>query len=529
VVLDTNVFFGDRYAQRQLLNILLEGAANGDYDVVVPEVVVLELVRQFPTELKKAVETARTAIGSMAKELPRFGLEPPLMAEVDVGALADDYERALRARLTTRGVQIAGHPKASLEAIPWAVDGRKPFDENGRGLPDALIWLTTLELAAETGQVFLVSENTNDFGDGNQPPRLAPTLADDLARAGLPPDRVQLFAGLGELVRVTLPPLGAADVRATRLLENPTTRGRLIEAISGQLAYRPLPQEGLYLNLHLEDDPHAVSFDIEDVDLISARQLPKHQLLLELIAVTDLLLDFKVFKGDVYEIEDDPRVSVANPDWNDHYADVELETTARLTLRVVTDLQAENVSYEIVELEELSGEERLDRRLTEELTASLGQLVAQAIISHGLPVAEYRPPNQVQGSIDRATVEEFIATAVEVREVLEQDSVAVTAEFEIAGLAAVKWVATAPSPTDVADYSDSVEGDLAGTGWVGVIETGEPVIVELEATLDEEDSWDEVRAVRVLLEPDERERRLAPNPSSLDFYATSANGGSHSG
>ena len=56
IVLDTNVFRGDVYARKDRLSAVLAGATHGDFQVVVPEVVVAELVHQYPDRLVKAVE-----------------------------------------------------------------------------------------------------------------------------------------------------------------------------------------------------------------------------------------------------------------------------------------------------------------------------------------------------------------------------------------------------------------------------------------------------------------------------------------
>jgi len=52
IVLDTNMFRGDVHARRRQMRAVLDGAAKGDFSLVLPEVVRQELVKQYPRRMR---------------------------------------------------------------------------------------------------------------------------------------------------------------------------------------------------------------------------------------------------------------------------------------------------------------------------------------------------------------------------------------------------------------------------------------------------------------------------------------------
>ena len=62
IVLDTNAFHGDAGAKLPFERVL-DGATNGDFEVVIPEVVIQELVRQYPERLREARKTPDSSLG----------------------------------------------------------------------------------------------------------------------------------------------------------------------------------------------------------------------------------------------------------------------------------------------------------------------------------------------------------------------------------------------------------------------------------------------------------------------------------
>ena len=223
------MFRGDVHARRRQMRAVLDGAAKGDFSLILPEVVRQELVKQYPRRMKKVRKEVARAIGAHATELESLGFPTPALADDDA-VDATGYERHLEALFEGPGCRIAELPDLRPTAT-WAVHRRKPFKESGEGLQDAAIWLTVLDLAPEDEAVLLASSNIKDFGDGEDPPGLAAELREDLRERGLPRDRVRLITSLPDLVEQIVQPAAEADARADRLLAEPDSAARLYSAI----------------------------------------------------------------------------------------------------------------------------------------------------------------------------------------------------------------------------------------------------------------------------------------------------------
>jgi predicted nucleic acid-binding protein len=518
IVLDTNCFFGDVYAKRAWLTAVLDGAEQGDFDVVVPAAVVMELVKQYPARLSEAVQSANSAVGKVLPELRRLNVEPPARVEADEGALIAAYEERLRERLTGPGRRIAPLPSDLGPAVEWAVNRRAPFKTDGKdgeGTPDASIWLTVLELAADSDEVVLASANKHDFGDGGDPPALHPDLVSDLVARGLPADRVRLVTSVRTLVEEVVAPLAEADARASRMLTDPAVSHRLGNALIDALAYSPLPQEGLRLGVELDSDPQATSLDFDEIQVVSARQSGDGRLLLELRALADLLLDVLVFRGDYYAVEETTPIAVTNPDWNEHYIEGEAAISAWLTLEVATDLNADEVEVAVAEARRLSDEEMIERRLAGADGERLLDELRRPAEGRRMCVDHYLPPIPLQSDIESAEVEGLGAGSVRLDSVDDVDEgFACTLVIDAEG--DVQWLVSAPSPFDLEKYAGLAEGAEDAGGFLTDVAQAEPLVLLVSAVLRHDGTWDDIDIHEIALEPEELERRASDGDPALD-------------
>lgn len=507
IVLDTNVFFSDAYAQKSWLKAVLDGAGHGDFEVVVPETVVRELIKQFPTRLDSAVEDANKAIGRMARDLGRLSISAPSRIEVDRDRLVTDYEGTIRTRLSSRGCRVEPDPTDLTPAIDWSVRRRAPFKESGEGLPDAAIWLTVLDLAAAAGQVLLVSTNASDFGDGADPAGLADDLRSDLQVRGLPEDRVRLVTSIGTLVDEVVKPLAEAEARAARLIADPVTRDRLTETFINSLAYSPIPQDELRLGVDLDNDPQPISLGFEKLELQSAREVGDGTLLMELRALSSLHLDLMVFKADAYLIDERSPVSIAEPDWNDHYAEAEAEIEAWLDLQVATDLDVTDVEVEVTAARRLSDDEIVELRLERGDGQQLLDELRDPSEPRELPIDSYLPDLPLDSDIEEAAGESLDPTSVElvsVDDVLE-DAFVCTLKVHAEG--DVRWLVTAPSSYDSDRYASLSELEAGEGGWLSDVEANAPLTLLVTAELAWGGEWRRLRIEEIVLEESELRRR----------------------
>jgi hypothetical protein len=516
IVLDTNAFYGDVYATKSWLNAVLDGAEQGDFEVVVPEVVIQELVKQFPKRLDAAVEAANTAVGRVARDLDRLDVVPPASTEVDRDALVGSYEAKLRGRLTGDGCRIEPHPADLQVAVDWSIQRRKPFKDGGEGFPDAAIWLTVLKLAAGADEVLIVSTNTEDFGDGSTPAVLAPELVSDLEARGLPGDRVRLITSVKTLVDEVVKPLAEADARAARLLADPDSRSRLADRLISALAYSPLPQDELRLGVELDNDPQPISLGFEEFELLSAREVGDGRLLLEIRALTDLLLDLTIFKADAYGIEPGSPISIVDPDWNDHYVAAEAEISAWLTLLVATDLEAEDLEVEVTGAKRQSDEEIVSRRLEAGASDRLLDALRNPPEPLELPVDSYLPDLPLQSTLDEARVESLGTGHVDLLSVDDVLDTGFACSLSVHVEGDVRWLVSAPLSFDADRYASLSEGEAGEGGWLSDVESSAPLVMLVGGVLTFAGDWEDILVEEVALEPKELERRLALPDPELD-------------
>ena len=121
VVFDTTVLFTDVHASRPLTEQVLRRALEEDWEVVIPRVVVEEAVRQYPIRLAELLAASQREIKKFRTTFQAFGMNPPTVPDVDVDALIEAYEPALREVLSQDPCAIAETP--ARERTGWYMGG----------------------------------------------------------------------------------------------------------------------------------------------------------------------------------------------------------------------------------------------------------------------------------------------------------------------------------------------------------------------------------------------------------------------
>lgn len=192
VILDTSAINLDDDLSNPDLDLLLSSVGAASLVVCIPEVVVLEMV----THRKRRIESAQRDLENAREKLGGF-LSRDVPTDVTAGEVDDSvakFETEFRTLLQARGMRVIGMPAAASDIrVLLARDfaNRKPFN-SGRGMRDALIWESVLELCAgETRPLALITKNTKDFADPSGD-LLHSDLRADLEAVGFPPDDAEL-------------------------------------------------------------------------------------------------------------------------------------------------------------------------------------------------------------------------------------------------------------------------------------------------------------------------------------------------
>ena len=351
-VLDANIVIAEQYGDSAHIRALLSASSAVGFQVQIPKVALEEIAAQYERELSKNAKEAGRSLSRLSQLLDR-----PIDSPVE-GFDSKEETNALRERLLNHlGMTESGiidYPDTLHETLVKRATSRiRPFDDNGSGYRDALIWESVLKLATQVkGSIVLVTKD-KDFREGSS--NLHGDLIKDLKRLGLPEDKVMLATDLASLVeQYVRPNLGTLPwenplqflAQGGVNLEESITR-ILLEACSGK-EWEP-PELGI--PWEYESPTLAMIADVSGLTVIDIGQLNSSQVLVKVKA--DVIAEFDVFvyKPDWYTSEDS-RLTVVEFDWNDHYVWAEIPLPLHCNLDLVIDAlnpgqqEVRNVSVE---------------------------------------------------------------------------------------------------------------------------------------------------------------------------------------
>lgn len=200
LLVDSNAIVAtDWFLKSAPWRVILYDAQQGHFHLVVPALVIQEVVGRYRASLIEEAEKARNANNSVR----RLGVEVP-DCQIDVDDLVSSYEVALRAKVTGAGGTIPDLPSVDLGKLTTKAIGRlRPFDHDGNGFRDAILWEHGLELVAQHGRVVLISGDRKAFHGGKDQPGLVGDLALELEQLGHARDAVKLYPDIGSYLKDT--------------------------------------------------------------------------------------------------------------------------------------------------------------------------------------------------------------------------------------------------------------------------------------------------------------------------------------
>jgi hypothetical protein len=502
VVLDTNVFYTDVRANGLLLRSMLDDAlAKGAFELFIPEVVLRELDKQFAQRSKKVVREVNKALGAQNEELRRLGIQAPspmVRDDADIAA----YREALVKRLADAGAEVLDIPEDLSPALDWAVNRRKPFKDSGDGFPDAVIWLSVLELArAREEEIVLISNNSGDFAVKKDSDELAEELRGDLVERGRPAEQVRLSLSLRSFAEEI--GVGPAKDAVAELAGD----GAFFEAIENAIMYSPVDPAVLDRPIELDNDPQVTGWDLEELTVESAVELPGGRLVADCTARASLELDLLILKGDYGAPEDLIQwLTLSNGDFNRHYVEAQTSVELDIQIEITTNKDGSGTQVEIGDMS-LTPLEVLRRVLhtPEGITELLETLRPELV---GQPVSEFVPTERLETPVEEATVSfVYPGGSAKLEEVLESEDERHVCQLDIAVEADVEWNISAPSPFDVELFKGLAQNEESDAPILQGEESRAPLMVGLSGAWDPEHGWHQLEIGEVAMTPTESRRR----------------------
>lgn len=184
VILDTNALHGRKSLSSTNSKLIQALSKSGQIRLILPGVVLHELSRQRAEESEDYGSKLSGALSVLNETLAALGeetIDVPLPV-LDRARFHDDAKR----RLEEKCVEIPAPPNIHVERLlEKDLDIQKPFDREGKGFRDALIWETIRALCDglehSDNPVVLVTNNYTDFCT-KKGGTLHPDLQQDLAK-----------------------------------------------------------------------------------------------------------------------------------------------------------------------------------------------------------------------------------------------------------------------------------------------------------------------------------------------------------
>ncbi|AQX15280.1 hypothetical protein BCR15_00610 [Tessaracoccus lapidicaptus] len=360
VIIDTNALYGRKPFTQAYSVRLLALAESGHVRLIVPEVVLLELSRQWLEEVQGKSAEVLTGVKKLNEafvefELGQVGLEVP---KPDRTAFYDYAENLFR----SKRAEIPSPPEVSVrDLLAKEIEVRKPFARQGTGFRDALIWETVRELCAdlddpETPVVF-VTNNHTDFCD-RKGGSLHPDLREDLAAS-------QAFDVVPSLRHLLDHEAVAPLAEAFRVIEDTFTPDRLEELVDSAIADLHGVDVEEALGVHVGDGMYEVPIStglsgaafeeimFEEDTISSEIYRAGDELTIRVTVDADCSFDGYIDKSDYFLHDEAPGFSVLE-DWNDYVFRASVLGRLRFTFSAsFTEATMEDIVLSLDEAEEI--------------------------------------------------------------------------------------------------------------------------------------------------------------------------------
>lgn len=323
VFLDTNSLHGRKPLSNANSRMLQALSRSGQIRLVLPDVVLHELSRQWAEQAQENIEKLAKARKSLDEALAEFGDENLVLQLPSLDR--ERFYQHTRQLLTEKRVEIPATPGVPVgHLLHKDLNVIKPFSRDGQGFRDALIWETIRTLCNDlenaSGPTIFVTKNHTDFCEGKGG-RLHQDLRNELS-AGR---EVEVLPSLHDLLQhVAIKPL----VESHREIESQLQRDRLEELIDlpvAELHGRGVEEVvGVYVGSGLFEVPVSTGLDGATFDEI----MPDPETLgydiyrdgdestVRVTFEADCSFDGFIDKADYYSDEGDSYALFE--DWNDH-------------------------------------------------------------------------------------------------------------------------------------------------------------------------------------------------------------------
>jgi rRNA-processing protein FCF1 len=315
IYIDTNIILNESYFRSAFSQAFLNACSLLQIDVVIPDIVLDEVLGNYPKKLK-----------SKAKEFQKAQKEIGRLVDIDeidisIDQAISDYEDFLSDLIEENGIHVAPYPDISLQdLVVKSYELEKPFKDSGEGHKDFLVWKSIkahTEVEAASPPHFFLTNNTKDFAtlDQDKEHVLHPDLAAQIDVAAHQPALLTALRDAWEkLLAPKLEGMTAEDI--------PDLSDDDIKQATSDFLLDDLPDRTAFgfENLPFSNDVSISAVGSDEISEITFTKVGGEVIIKVVgtveIEVTGFIEKFAYYQG----TEDQSTVGIAiiDSDWNDH-------------------------------------------------------------------------------------------------------------------------------------------------------------------------------------------------------------------
>jgi hypothetical protein len=201
IAIDSNVIFHDFHLTNPSSQLLLKFARETRTRLLIPRIVLDETFNNFDREIRLAADSINKLLRDDS---------PKIDINEEITRFKSKFEAKLRKGLNA---EILNIPEIAHDAlVKRAMMRKRPFNQQGSGYRDALIWFSLLEFLKNTNDTICFVTNDIKAFWNDKRDALHPDLIEDLALADLHKESVSIFANVEDLnAKIIKPKLAAFD------------------------------------------------------------------------------------------------------------------------------------------------------------------------------------------------------------------------------------------------------------------------------------------------------------------------------
>jgi predicted nucleic acid-binding protein len=357
IILDTNIIVADYRMTNPSFQVLLESSKNESIQLIIPQIVLEETINKFTERLKLALSTTDREIKTLNK-ITGNNYPMPLSEEI-LEVETERYEAYLNEIIATNKINVLPYPETKHSIIAKrAMNKVKPFNSNGAGYRDTLIWENIKELLTRDQEIPFLPELlfiSKDSDFTTQDSQLHSDLINELEDELFNPESLQIFLSVNEYVDK----IGKINLEQIVRLEKKLKAKEFdyfdLETITSEYLFENFigaEIEKYHIDIpNCYDEPcvKSISEDYK-IEEISVKKVSASKILIEVTFECEVYLEFFIDKMEYYGMDEADRPSLIESDWNDHVMWAETDKILTISMSIIVNPEMDVLSCEITKI-----------------------------------------------------------------------------------------------------------------------------------------------------------------------------------